>query len=181
MAVVTKADRQKFEPWRKSMTHVRMPHKGCFKISFPSTEWREVACTAAPERSYPPRALYTVGSAVDFSAVVAGHIASATGSFDAVNVTSEMDFGTPDIYSLQLNSEFFVSPACAGSANPNVCKGWQQFIYSSNLASAFIEYWLIDYAAPCPAGWTQVAPHCLKTAWPFPFPPSRSRISDSSD
>ena len=81
--VVSKEDGRKLAAWRKSMARVRLPHKGCFKTSYPNTEWHEVPCTAAPERSYPPRILYTVGSAVDFSAVVAGHIASATGSFDA--------------------------------------------------------------------------------------------------
>jgi hypothetical protein len=165
---VSKEDRRKIAAWRKSMARVRLPHKGCFKTSYPNTEWHEVPCTAAPERSYPPRLLYTVGSAVDFSAVVAGHIASATGSFDAVNVTSENNSGSPDTYSLQLNSEYFVSPACAGSANPNVCKGWQQFIYSTTLASAFIEYWLIDYAAPCPAGWSTVSVHCVKNSTAIP-------------
>jgi len=166
--IVSKEDRRKFDAWRKSMARVRLPHKGCFKTSYPNMEWREVPCTAAPERSYPPRLLYTVGSAVDFSAVVAGHIASATGSFDAVNVTSENNSGNPDTYSLQLNSEYFVSPACAGAANPNVCKGWQQFIYSTTLASAFIEYWLIDYAAPCPAGWSTVSVHCVKNSTAIP-------------
>src|SRR6266568_2762496 len=56
-------------------------------------------------------------------------IASATGSFDVVNVTSETNLGSPDTYSLQLNSEYFDTPACAGAANPANCKGWQQFIY----------------------------------------------------
>jgi VWD domain-containing protein len=163
-STVSKEERRKHEAWRKSMARVRLPKKGCFKTSYPNTEWREVPCAAAPERTYPPRPLYTVGSAVDFSAVVAGHIASATGSFDAVNVTSENNSGSPDTYSLQLNSEYFVSPACAGAANPNVCKGWQQFIYSTTFASAFIEYWLIDYAAPCPAGWNTVSVHCVKNS-----------------
>jgi len=164
----SKQERRTLEAWRKSMARVRLSHKGCFKTSYPNTDWHEVPCTAAPERSYPPRILYTVGSAVDFSAVVAGHIASATGSFDSVNVTSENNSGSPDTYSLQLNSEYFTSPACAGSANPNVCKGWQQFIYSTGLASAFIEYWLIDYAAPCPAGWNTVSVHCVKNSAAIP-------------
>src|SRR5436190_24241192 len=83
-ATQAKDERRQFEAWRKSMTRVPMPKKGCFKTSYPSTEWREVPCTAAPVGSYQPRP-YTVGSAVDFSAVVAGHIASATGSVDSVN------------------------------------------------------------------------------------------------
>ena len=165
---VSKEDKRKFEAWRKSMTRVPLPKKGCFKTSYPSTEWREVACTTAPVRSYQPRP-YTVGSAVDFSAVVAGHIASATGSFDSVNgVTSETNLGSPDTYSLQLNSEYFTSPACAGAANPSNCKGWQQFIYSTSLASAFIEYWLV-YGAPCPAGWTTISGiHCVMNSVAIP-------------
>jgi hypothetical protein len=164
---VSKEDKRKFEAWRKSMTRVPMPKKGCFKASYPGTEWREVTCTAAPARSYQPRP-YTVGSAVDFSAVVAGHIASATGSFDSVNgVTSETNLGSPDTYSLQLNSEYFSTPACAGAANPNVCKGWQQFIYSTSLASGFIEYWLVN-GAPCPAGWNTISVHCIKNSVALP-------------
>jgi hypothetical protein len=169
-AAVSREDKRKFEAWRKSMGRTPLPKKGCFQASFPSTEWHEVPCTTPPD---PPRP-YTVGSAVDFSAVVAGHITSATGSFDSVNVTSENNSGNPDTYSLQLNSEYFTSPACAGAANPNVCKGWQQFIYSTGLASAFIEYWLIDYSAPCPAGWTTLSIHCLKnsvSAMPVPAQP----------
>ncbi|HEX3577320.1 MAG TPA: VWD domain-containing protein [Thermoanaerobaculia bacterium] len=167
-APAAKQERRTLDAWRKSMARVRLPKKGCFKTSYPNTEWHEVPCAAAPERTYGPHLLYTVGSAVDFSAVVAGHIASATGSFDAVNVTGENNSGNPDTYSLQLNSEYFTSPACSGSSNPNVCKGWQQFIYSTTLASAFIEYWLIDYAAPCPAGWSTLSIHCVKNSVAIP-------------
>jgi hypothetical protein len=91
-------------------------------------------------------------------------MSSATGSFDSVNVTSENDNGSPDTYSLQLNSSFFVSPACSGASSPANCKGWQQFVYSSALGSAFIEYWLIDYAKPCPAGWTTAGVSCWKNS-----------------
>jgi hypothetical protein len=165
----SKTEKRQFEAWRKSMARIPLPKKGCFKAAYPNIEWQEVACTTAPDR------FYTVGSAVDFSAVVAGHIKSATGSFDSVNgVTSENNSGNPDTYSLQLNSEYFVSPACAGAANPNVCKGWQQFIYSTTFASAFIEYWLINYAAPCPAGWNTLSVHCVKnsvSAMPVPAQP----------
>ena len=171
---VSREERRTFDAWRKSMVRVPLPKKGCFTASYPSTEWHEVPCTTAPDRPYPPRP-YTVGSAVDFSAIVSGHIKSATGSFDSVNgVTSENNSGSPDTYSLQLNSEFFTSPACAGASNPNNCKGWQQFIYSTTFASAFIQYWLIDYAAPCPAGWTPLSIHCLRnsvSAMPVPAQP----------
>ncbi len=157
---MSREEQRQFDAWRKSMARVPLPKKGCFTASYPGNEWHEVPCTTAP----PPRP-YTVGSAVDFSAVVSGHIASATGPFDSMDgVTSETNSGNPDTYSLQLNSEFFVSPACAGAANPNVCKGWQQFIYSTTFASAFIQYWLLDYSAPCPAGWTPLSIHCIKNS-----------------
>jgi hypothetical protein len=157
----TKEKRQ-VDAWRKSMTRVSFPRKGCFRATYPNSEWREVPCVAPPDR------FYSVGSAVDFSAIVAGHIASATGSFDSVNgVTSETNLGNPDTYSLQLNSEYFVTPACAGAANPNVCKGWQQFIYSTSFASAFIEYWLIN-GSPCPAGWNTIGTHCVKNSAAVP-------------
>src|SRR5437588_3172374 len=167
-ATVSREDKPKFEVWRKAMARVPLPKKGCFKASYPSMVWHEVACTAAPERHYQPRP-FTVGSAVDFSAVVAGHIASATGSFDSVNgVTSETNLGSPDTYSLQLNSEYFTTPACAGAADQVSCKGWQQFIYSTSLASAFIEYWLV-YGAPCPAGWTTISVHhCVMNSVAIP-------------
>ena len=166
--VAASAEKSKVESWRKSMVRAAtFPRKGCYKTSYPSIEWREVACAAAPNRFYPPRALFTVGSAVDFSAVVPGHIASATGSFDSVNVTSETNLGNPDSYSLQLNSQYFTSPACAGAASPANCKGWQQFIYSTGLAEAFIEYWLID-GTPCPAGWNTVGVSCVKNSVAIP-------------
>jgi hypothetical protein len=161
---MSREEQRQFDAWRKSMARIPLPKKGCFTATYPGNEWHEVPCVTAPDRPYPPRP-YTVGSAVDFSAVVTGHIKSATGSFDSIDgVTSETNNGNPDTYSLQLNSEFFVSPACAGAANPNVCKGWQQFIYSTTFASAFIQYWLIDYAAPCPAGWTPLSVHCIKNS-----------------
>jgi hypothetical protein len=47
--VVSKEERRKFDAWRKSMARVRLPHKGCYKTSYPNTDWREVPCTAAPE------------------------------------------------------------------------------------------------------------------------------------
>ena len=43
-------ERQKFDAWRRSMERVPFPKKGCFKASYPGTEWREVTCTAAPTR-----------------------------------------------------------------------------------------------------------------------------------
>ncbi|GAB1642123.1 hypothetical protein KRMM14A1259_25460 [Krasilnikovia sp. MM14-A1259] len=102
-----------------------------------------------------------VGNGSDIAAQVpTGFISTAIGSFDSVvNVTSEsgpIGNSGPSIanaYTLQLNTNFFASTACAGSPNPG-CQGWQQFVYANDGSSgaAFIQYWLLQYNAPCPAG-----------------------------
>lgn len=165
-------DSRTFDGWRTSMNRTLPPKKGCFTATYPGTTWQQIPCAEGPRRTYgrtyAPRLSrpQSVGGGIDFEAQVAGLMSSATGSFDSVNVTSEADNGNPDIYSLQLNSSYFSSPAaCAGAANPNNCNGWQQFIYSSGLQTAFIEYWLI-YGAPCPAGWSTAGVSCVKNSTP---------------
>jgi hypothetical protein len=62
-------------------------------------------------------------------------------------------------YTLQLNMNDFASTACSGSADPAVCRGWQQFVFENDGTSAlaYIQYWLKFYNKPCPAGmgWNQ--------------------------
>jgi len=153
-------DQAKLDAWHKSMARVRLPKKGCFTVTYPNTEWQEVPCGKPPARSYGPARPYSVGHGIDFEAQLPDNMTSATGSFDTVNVATEADNGMPDIYSLQLNSGFFKATAACSGGSVN-CQGWQQFIYSSGLQTAFIEYWLIHYMAPCPAGWTPVSVHCV--------------------
>jgi hypothetical protein len=142
--------------WHKDMTRVPLPKKGCFTSSYPSTEWQEVPCTTAPARPYPPARgprPDTVGNGNDVSAQVASHISEVIGSFDNVTgVTSVSSPGGVSDFSLQLNANFFTTPACNGAATPSACRGWQQFVYS-NGGSAFMQYWLINYDTTCPAGW----------------------------
>jgi hypothetical protein len=92
-----------------------------------------------------------------------GQISSATGSFDSVTGATSLSSpigntgaAVANAYTLQLNTDFFVSPACSGSPNAN-CRGWEQFVYFSDGTSAllFIQYWLIQYNATCPSGWNQ--------------------------
>ena len=163
-------DQAKLDAWRKSMARVPLPKKGCFNVSYPNTEWQEVPCGKPPARSYAPGQPYLVGHGINFEATTPNNMTSATGSFDTVNVASETDNGMPDIYSLQLNSGFFSSPTACSGGSVN-CQGWQQFIYSSGLGTAFIEYWLIHYMAPCPAGWTPVSVHCVKNSASVPVGP----------
>jgi von Willebrand factor type D domain len=149
--------------WRQSMQELRVPHAGCFKARFPRVGWRDVSCVAPPRLPYPPKRghrAFTVGNGNDFAGRVSGPVMSAAeGSFDSVTgVTSETgQVGgaggqVANIYSLQLNTDFFTTSVCGGSPNPG-CRGWEQFLYSSNAQAIFIQYWLIRYNATCPAGW----------------------------
>src|SRR6266545_3776978 len=130
----------------------------------PKLQWRAAACTAAPNLPQPPKhgaRPLVVGNGDDVAAQVpSGFISTAIGSFDSVvNVTSEsgpIGNSGPSIanaYTLQLNTNFFASTACAGSPNAG-CQGWQQFVYGNDGSSgaAVIQYWLIKYNAPCPGG-----------------------------
>jgi hypothetical protein len=158
------------DEWRVSMTQVPLPGMGCFQSDYPSKEWREIACTAAP--NYPmvpklgPRPL-VVGNGDDISAQApSGHISTEIGSFDSVtNVTSESskigNTGPPvaNAYTLQINTDFFHSTVCTGTGNPSGCRGWEQFVYENygTAGRAFIQYWIYKYNNNCPpgAGWHQ--------------------------
>ena len=163
---------RKQEDWRNSIALVPQPKKGCFTAKFPSKEWQEIPCVPGPDYPMPPRrgiVPEVVGNGNDVAAQApSGFISSAIGHFDTLsNVTSESgQIGASgpmiaDAYTLQINTDFFVSTACSGSPNPG-CRGWEQFVFENNNVShrAFIQYWLIQYNTTCPAGWTQ-----------FPSPP----------
>jgi hypothetical protein len=159
------------EAWRKSMARHPVPRKGCFEASYPSTEWKEVACVPTSTHPNPPQRKSggnsgpnNVGDGSgDFDAVTTGLISSAEGSFLSVDgAASEVGGGgyhgsppptTPNEWEFQLNTQFFDNPpACNGVSG---CLGWQQFLYSQTQcggACVFIEYWLIGYGATCPPG-----------------------------
>ena len=164
---------QSVKDWRAGMAHVPKPHRGCFTSSYPSTQWQEVPCTTAPAVPYPPargRRPDTVGNGNDVSAQVTGHMSEAVGSFDSVTgITSETGTNpytgatkVPNVYTLQLNSNFFTTSTCNGATNPSQCQGWQQFVYASDNTSpsAFMQYWLLSYGSKCPSGWTSFQGGC---------------------
>ena len=118
-----------------------------------------------------PAANATVGNGTDYSAEAAGTISSATGSFGDVSPTitetgqyDGQGAQVANAFSLQLNTQFFSnSPACSGSADPSNCLAWQQFVYAYDPPSTtfvFMQYWLIDYDATCPSGWTSYSSDC---------------------
>ncbi|WP_437587873.1 VWD domain-containing protein [Sorangium sp. So ce1000] len=160
---------QRRKDWNKSMMRRPVPKKGCFTAAYPTTEWQAVPCAPAPLFPQPPRhgpPPSVVGGGNDVSAQApSGFISQAIGTFENItNVTSEsgpIANSGPSVanaYSLQINTNYFTSTACAGSPNPG-CQGWQQFVYSNDGSSggAYIQYWLYKYNTTCPAGqnWTQ--------------------------
>jgi hypothetical protein len=152
--------------WRAAITNAALPGKGCFAAEYPAVVWHQVACTHAPARAYEPAHHSAVGFGDDYAAMVSGSIASAVGSFPAITgLTSEASAGTSDQYSLQMNVPYFSSPACQSSPYPPGCIAWQQFVFSQSggkngTSSAFMVYWLINFGAYCPAGWSQEALNC---------------------
>lgn len=152
---------ESLEAWRKSMVATPRPTTGCFTASYPDAQWREVPCTTPPQRPYPRKngtRSQTVGSGLDYVAEVPGSISTAEGSFDNVaGVTSESGAGVANAYSLQLNTQFFMTTTCSGAANPSQCQGWEQFVFANSppdAGFAFIQYWLLTYETTCPPGWT---------------------------
>ncbi len=157
------------EDYPAELAKVPLPKKGCFKAVYPQLEWQESPCTEAPTYPQVPRRgprPRTIGNNNDVSSrAPTGFISTAIGSFDSVTgVTSESGpigntgAAVANAYTLQLNTDFFTSTACAGSPNTG-CLGWQQFVFENNGSSgrAFIQYWLLQYNKACPAGmgWNQ--------------------------
>jgi hypothetical protein len=170
-------ERKKRRDWATSLHRKGAPKKGCFTATYPSTEWKEVECVPAPNIPFIPRRgprLFVVGNGDDISAgAPSGAITQAIGHFEnPINVTSQSGLinntGAPvnNAYTLQINTNFMTSTACSGSPNAG-CQGWEQWVYYNNgtAGAAFIQYWLIQYNAACPAGWTQ-----------FTFPPPSTDI-----
>ncbi len=155
--------------WAAAIAKLPVPQEGCFKASYPSAEWHQVACNTAPNRPYVPRnghRGFTVGDGNDYSAVASSLVSSSTGSFSAVSgVTHETGYDSQaNTYSIQLNSQFFATPVCNGATTPSSCLGWQQFVYT-NSGSAFMQYWLLDYGSKCPSGgWMSYEGDCYRNS-----------------
>ena len=157
------------ESWRQKIINTPQPKVGCFTASFPEVTWREIPCSYEPVKIRLPKRgggfrPAVGGSGLDFIAQSTAHIREAEGSFDsATGVTSESQSDeamptptiTPNLYGLQLNSDYFTTTVCSTSPTPATCTGWEQFLMSS-FGGAGIQYWLNDYG---PAGTMCPAPH----------------------
>ena len=126
------------ENWRKELLAVPRPTNGCYTVTYPERQWREVPCKTPPNKPYLPRAgeitrldKVVGGTGPDFSAVVTGNITQAEGSFDSVTGVT----ATP-AYSLQLNTDFF--PTSTWMPPPNAgCRGWEQFVYDFSGSASY--------------------------------------------
>lgn len=146
--------------WRLAMEKLRVPGQGCFAATYPKVAWIKARCVKVKLRPAIPRFGHrpaVVGNGTDWAARVTGAITSAEGSFPSVSgVTSESVGNASNLYSLQLNTNTFAgTPMCSGHS---ACQGWQQFLYESGSQALLIQYWLIDYDATCPTGWTTFLP-----------------------
>lgn len=164
---VTTADLQ---AWHLKMAKVPQPSaKGCFTADYPKMVWRVTECAAPPTAPMQPRppgspVPLNVGDGNDVVAQTPGaNIFQAFGTFENVtgvtSVSSPINNtgpAVPNAYTLQLNTNYFATPACVGALNPALCQGWQQFVFANDGTSGrvYIEYWLLVYNAFCPAGFT---------------------------
>ncbi len=181
------------QAWRTAVVQRKVPATGCFKVVYPSQEWVSIPCAPRPARITPqpmPKKLRDqqkispkapggadAGNGVDFLArAVAGTIVSSKGYFSHVITTGEINVSSGGItsrnsqFSLQMNSNFFKSPACSGSTTGE-CVGWEQFILSNDPGSPpdgylWIQDWLLDYGPSCPSGWGSYGsgPDCVYNA-----------------
>ena len=171
--------------WREAIAHMQAPKEGgCFTAHYPSLAWSKVACVTAPNIPYIPRTgsrggAETVGDGDDFAIGTNTLISTGVGSFPSVTgLKSESGADGANSYTLQMNSEFFNGPVCAGAKTPSQCLTWLQYVYSSGEQSAFMQYWLINWNTTCPSGWNSYSGDCYKNSAAVRVP--REVITDLS-
>jgi hypothetical protein len=157
--------------WRDAISRAPTPQGGCFTAHYPSLAWSKVACVKAPDVPFIPKTghksgPFTVGNGDDYAIQTKTLISTGVGSFSKVRVKRETGQGKANAYTLQLNSEFFNGPVCAGAQNPASCLSWLQYVYyaSAGQSSVFMQYWLINWNTKCPAGWNTYSPDCYKNS-----------------
>ena len=173
-AAATPAETAAFQAnWREAIAHVPTPQAGgCFAAHYPALAWVKADCVKAPDVPLIPATGRgsgpdTVGNGHDYAIQTASLISTGVGTFPVVTgVTSESGSGHANAYTLQLNSEFFNGPVCAGAANPSACLTWLQYVYFAypGQSSVFMQYWLINWNTKCPAGWNTYSGDCYKNS-----------------
>jgi hypothetical protein len=170
------------EAWRDLMLKTHRSNASCATATYPDKQWHEVPCGPPPLRHVmPPKGIrqHTVGGGGDGAgpslSVLNGSIMQAEGSFDKVEgVSWEKGDGISNAFSLQLNTNPFMTSTCKGAKYSGECMGWVQFIYDSSGQFSEIQYWLLFYRNGCPAGWTsdkQPDGSCLRNSPTISTPP----------
>jgi hypothetical protein len=109
---------------------------------------------------------------------VSGKISEVIGTFSSVSSgpsSGASEYGEnptnkhieANTFSLQISSNQFSTPLCAGHAKlPNVkCLGWEQFVYldSGTQNEVMIQDWINNYGPHCPSGaWKQSHDSCVE-------------------
>jgi hypothetical protein len=159
--------------WREAISRTPTPDGGgCFTAHYPSIAWSKAACVTAPNVPFIPKNgrnadPQTVGDGDDYAISTKTLISTGVGSFTSVKgLKSETGQGQANAYTLQLNSEFFNGPVCAGAQTPSKCLTWLQYVYyaAPGQSSVFMQYWLINWDKTCPAGWNSFSPDCYKNS-----------------
>jgi hypothetical protein len=158
---------QQRNDFRKEMSVIPLPGRGCFEAKYPDRTWKPVQCGAPPRAPNLGAAVRRrpalVGGGTDQVAqVMTGTLSSATGSFDSATGITDIDGSIfhsppptvyPNTYTLQVNTNRFPTSVISACASGTGCQGWQQFILSQRSACGtaciYIEYWLFDTPS-CP-------------------------------
>lgn len=162
------ATKDNLQAWHLKIAKVPQPDNGCFTATYPKLTWKRSECAAPPTTPMTPRppgpVPLTVGNGNHIAAQApSGTISQAWGTFENVSGLASVSsplvpFGAPvaNAYTLQLNTNFFSTPACAGALNPVLCQGWQQFVFANDGTSGlvYMEYWLLIYNNMCPGGFS---------------------------
>jgi hypothetical protein len=166
--------------WREAISHTPAPQGGCFTAHYPRLAWSKAECVKAPDVLFIPKTgqsdgARTVGDGDDYAIQTKSLISTGVGSFSKVKgLKSETGDGKANAYTLQLNSEFFNGPVCAGAAVPSKCLSWLQYVYFGykGQSSVFMQYWLITWNTKCPTGWMSAGGgDCYKNSAAVSAPP----------
>ena len=187
LAAATSGDETARAQWRDTIIRMQTPDVGCYQAKFPSTLWEAIPCrTLSPHTHTHPTPRISssgqgqiVGNGNDYTLAATGLITETVGSFPSVSgVTIESSVGVPSFggggilgrneYTLQVNTnDNTTTSACSGGGSG--CTVWQQFIYSTDYetkgsAAVFIQYWLLNYGASCPSGYTSSDGSCYRNS-----------------
>jgi hypothetical protein len=138
----------------------KLPHTRPLRLS----KWRPVGSVLDVPSSAPAptagQAMREDSGGQPVAIAVGTPISAAEGSFDqtmglqsVTSVPRSAGAPLPGYYALQLNTEWFQTPACARAQDPTNCHGWIQFLFMNDPTAgswAEMEVFLLGYGPSCP-------------------------------